>query len=85
MPIAVEEVMGSRQKFALAPEGSHAIFADYPELLTPAHISKITGISVQYIRKMCREGDLPAVQIGRSRWFVPKISFIQFVMGENIE
>ena len=61
-----------------------ALFEEYPELLTPKHISKLTGISVQYIRKMCREGDLPAVQIGHSRWFVPKVSFIEFVMGGNI-
>ena len=57
------------------------MFADYPDLLTPKHISELTGISVQYVRTMCREGRLPAVQIGESRWYVPKVRFAEFVMG----
>lgn len=57
------------------------MFTDYPDLLTPKHIAKLTGISVQYVRTMCREGRLPAVQIGETRWFVPKTRFIEFIMA----
>ena len=57
------------------------LFADYPDLLTPAHIAKITGFTVQYVRKLCRQGKLPAVQIGMREWFVPKLRFIAYVMG----
>ena len=59
------------------------LFADYPDLLTPKHISEITGITVQYVRTLCREGKLPAVLIGEARWFVPKTRFIAFVNGEH--
>ena len=56
------------------------MFAEYPELLTPAHIAEITGLTVQYVRTLCRKGKLPAVQIGEARWYVPKRKFIGFVM-----
>lgn len=59
------------------------MFCGYPELLTPAHIAEITGMSVQYARTMCRTGMLPAVQVGKSRWYVPKQRFIEFVNGET--
>ena len=58
------------------------MFAGYPDLLTPAHISEITGMSVQYARTMCRTGMLPAVQVGKSRWYVPKQRFIAFLIGD---
>lgn len=64
---------------------SSELFAGYPDLLTPKHISEITGISVQYVRALCREGKLPAVLIGEARWFVPKTRFIEFVNGTCVE
>lgn len=57
------------------------LFAAYPELLTPAHIAEITGFTVQYVRRLCRTGRLPAVQIGTRDWFVPKPRFVAYVMG----
>ena len=41
----------------------------------------ITGMNVQYTRKFCRDGYLPAVQVGESRWYVPKMRFADYVMG----
>ena len=61
------------------------LFAGYPDLLTPKHISELTGISAQHVRTMCREGKLPAVLIGEARWFVPKTRFIEFVNGAGVE
>ena len=61
----------------------YELFSGYPDLLTPKHISELTGISVQYVRTMCREGRLPAVLIGESRWYIPKTRFIAFVNGES--
>lgn len=52
---------------------------EYPHLLTPRDISSITGISVCYSRKLCREQVLPAVQVGNGRWFVPKPKFIEYL------
>lgn len=57
------------------------LFGQYPDLLTPAHIAELTGFNVQYVRKVCREGELPAVQIGARQWFVPKPRFVEYVMG----
>ena len=58
-----------------------AFLEDYPDLLTPKHIAKLTGMTPEYTRKMCRDGYLPAVQLGESRWYIPKKSFIDLVMG----
>lgn len=65
--------------------GSTELFANYPDLLTPADISEITGMTVEYTRRLCRKGKLPAVQIGESRWYIPKPRFIAYVNGESIE
>lgn len=61
---------------------STELFAAYPDLLTPADIAEITGMTVEYIRRLCRKGKLPAVQIGESRWYIPKTRFIAYVNGE---
>lgn len=63
------------------PIASSGMFEEYPDLLTPNHLSEITGMTAHYIRKMCRNGDLPAVQVGKARWYVPKCRFIEYVMG----
>lgn len=68
--------------FAL-PEDSR-LFDDYPDLLTPTHIAELTGFTVQYVRRLCRERRLPAVQIGARQWFVPKPRFIEYVNGGGI-
>ncbi len=36
-------------------------------------------MSQQHIRVLCREGGLPAIQVGGSRWYVPKKKFIEMV------
>lgn len=62
---------------------SMEMFAGYPDLLTPAHIAEITGMSIQYARTMCRTGMLPAVQVGKSRWYVPKQRLIAYLNGDS--
>lgn len=57
------------------------MFAQYPDLLTTAHIAEITGFNVQYVRQLCREQVLPAIQIGARAWFVPKTRFIDYVLA----
>lgn len=57
------------------------LFSAYPDLLTPAHISELTGFTVEYVRKLCREHKIPAVQVGSRQWFVPKPRFVEYVMG----
>ena len=57
------------------------LFSAYHDLLTPAHISELTGFTVEYVRKLCREHKNPAVQVGGRQWFVPKPRFVEYVMG----
>lgn len=63
---------------------AYELFVGYPDLLTPAHIAELTGFNVQYVRKLCREHKLPAVQIGSREWFVPKPRFVEYVNGGDV-
>lgn len=56
------------------------LFEDYPDLLTPAHLSEITGQCEATIRSLCAKEKLPAVRIGK-RWYVPKTAMMAFVEG----
>lgn len=58
------------------------LFEDYPDLLSPAHLSEITGQCEATIRSLCSRGKLPAVRIGK-RWYVPKTAMTQFVEGKS--
>lgn len=64
-----------------ALRASVELFSAYPDLLTPTHISELTGFTVEYVRKLCREHKIPAVQVGGRQWFVPKPRFVEYVMG----
>lgn len=79
--VALNKPTESCQDAAFVLDSQGEIFAGYPDLLTPAHIAEITGLTVQYVRTLCRKGKLPAVQIGEARWYVPKRKFIGFVMS----
>lgn len=68
-----------------APMGAsraQMLFEDYPDLLTPAHLSEITGQCEATIRSLCGRGKLPAVRIGK-RWYVPKTAMSAFVNGNS--
>lgn len=58
------------------------LFEDYPDLLTPMHLSEITGQCEATIRSLCGKGKLPAVRIGK-RWYVSKTAMISFVEGSK--
>lgn len=63
---------------------SPAMLAGYPDLLTVQHMSEITGLSKQTIRKEITEGRLPGCKVGR-RLFVSKFKFIEYVNGGKSE
>lgn len=62
------------------PESQPAqmFFEDYPDLLTPTHLSEITGQCEATVRSLCSKGKLPAVRIGKRR-YVPKTAMVSFV------
>lgn len=84
-PAVANDPVESRQKFAAIADGQYEMFAGYPDLLTPKHIAALSGFSVDYVRRLCREHKLPAIQLGSGAWFVPKPKFIAYVMGGNGE
>ncbi len=59
-------------------QSTQMLFEDYPDLLTPAHLSEITGQCEATVRSLCSKGKLPAVRIGK-RWYVPKTAMVSFV------
>lgn len=61
---------------------TRVLFEDYPDLLTPMHLSEITGQCEATIRALCARGALPAVRIGK-RWYVPKTAMVSFVEGKT--
>ena len=42
-----------------------------PELITPKQFAELTSYNVQHVSRMCADGALPAVKVGR-RWYVRK-------------
>lgn len=62
------------------PPAHVEMLAGYPDLLTPAHVAKLTGLCAHTVRDLCRRGELPAVKIA-ARWYVPKSKFLEFLEG----
>jgi len=61
-----------------------ALLAGYPEFMTPEHVAEVTGWSVGYIRRLCREGVIPAVKpvnLRGGKWFVSKPRLIEWMGG----
>lgn len=42
-----------------------------PDLLTVEQMAEMLGLSTNTVRSLCRNGQIPAVHIGR-RWYVPR-------------
>lgn len=63
------------------PPARMELFTGFPDLLTPDHMSEITGMSADTVRSLIRRGELPACRIGH-RYYVPKTKFVEFVESE---
>lgn len=48
-----------------------AASAASPDLLTVEQMADILGLAQNTVRSLCRNGQIPAVHIGR-RWYVPR-------------
>lgn len=42
-----------------------------PDLFTVEQMAEMLGLSTNTVRSLCRNGQVPAVHIGR-RWYVPR-------------
>ena len=87
---SIRNIVGSLSdnNTSIVPVGAtetQRLFADYPDLLTIAHLQELTGLSGQTLRREVAEGRLPGVKLGR-RIFIPKYRLISFVeCGSNGE
>lgn len=44
-------------------------FADYPPILTTAQVAELLSMNIQEVRRLCRDGRLPARRIGKAYRF----------------
>lgn len=56
---------------------------NFPDLLTPDDVHKLTRLNVQHVRRLLVSGQLPGVKIG-ARWFVPR-SELEAFLSDGLE
>ena len=54
---------------------------DLPDLLSSEMTGRVLGISAQTVRRMAREGEIPAVRVGERKWAIPKAMLAQWIVG----
>ena len=52
----------------MAFEDSSQVF---PQVITTADLSRETGLSAKYVCTLAKEGVIPAIKIGKRRWYFP--------------
>lgn len=55
-----------------------AASAASPDLFTVEQMADILGLAQNTVRSLCRNGQIPAVHIGR-RWYVPRAKLNEFL------
>jgi excisionase family DNA binding protein len=61
----------TRQESDEVVGGKHPVLAGLPPVLTLEQTAEVLQIGVTTARGFCREGQLPAIKVGRS-WRIPK-------------
>lgn len=72
--------MSSIQPLSTLPQEDE-LFSGYPDLLTVKHLTELTGVSEQTIRREMHAGIIPSMHVGR-RLLCPKRDFIKYVESE---
>ena len=57
-----------------------ALFHGLPDLLSAQDAANVLGISAQTVRKMARDGEIPAVRVGERKWIIPKALLAEWVL-----
>ncbi len=52
------------------------LLADYPAMLTIKDVAEITGLHVNSVRRLCRDGNIPSMKFGQKVMF-PKVIFTE--------
>ena len=59
-----------------APEAKGAFLSDYPAMLTIKDVAEITGLHVNSVRRLCRDGNIPNMKFGQ-KIMIPKDIFVE--------
>lgn len=51
----------------------------YPSMITIRQAAEKFGLSPAFVRRLCREGSVRFVAVGRTRWLVNERSLVQFL------
>lgn len=70
--------MSSMLDLTKAPSRPSVSFEAYSDLLTVKDCSEIIQQSEATVRRLCREGELPSVRIGR-RLYIPRNQFAEHI------
>jgi excisionase family DNA binding protein len=52
------------------------LLADYPAMLTIKDVAEITGLHVNSVRRLCRDGNIPSMKLGQ-KIMIPKDVFVE--------
>lgn len=58
------------------PEAKGAFLSDYPAMLTIKDVAEITGLHVNSVRRLCRDGNIPNMKFGQ-KIMIPKDIFVE--------
>ena len=58
------------------PEAKGAFLSDYPAMLTIKDVAEITGLHVNSVRRLCRDGNIPSMKFGQ-KIMIPKDIFVE--------
>ena len=54
------------------------------EVMSPKEFAEEIGAAEEWIREMCRTGQIPAAKVGK-RWFIRAAEALGFEKGERVE
>ena len=55
---------------------------EYPEIMNVHEVAKVLNCSAKTVSKLCREGKLKAMKIGKG-WSIPQISLEDFILFQT--
>ena len=60
------------------------LITDLPDVMTPKDAAKVLPFSLNTIRELCANGELPARKVGR-RWLIPRTLLINYLHNTTSE
>lgn len=61
------------------PDAPRAALETAPDLLKPADVAELFGMTAHEVNKMCRENRLPYVQVSERRRVIPRARLLEWL------